>query len=127
MLDRERTIELLRIAAEHAGSDYGWRPVRRDAIDAAIAMLEEEEPISFEVLYMDPFNGPKLCCPKCNAIWMYDPKETHYCPDCGRKIKYDVSKIKDVNGNDDWRCGNCGYWLHKTYRVCPHCGRKVMR
>ena len=42
-------------------------------------------------------------------------------------------KLKEVNGENFWVCGNCGfppktsYWLEPRYPYCPYCGARIVR
>lgn len=82
-----QTIELLR---ELALNIHGVI----DAVDDRncndiIAMLKEQEAKPVDLYGNEEWWGLVCICPDCKAEWMTDKANTHYCPRCGRSVKWE--------------------------------------
>ena len=99
MTDREKIIVHFRDAIEASGCNNKWRFVRVDILEEAIAMLKEEqegvEPVKEHEVVMNT-----LVCGVCHTLvarwgvdWHGDRTnyffKAKYCPECGRKVKWD--------------------------------------
>lgn len=56
---------------------------------AVLAMLKEQEAKQVELYGKDDWYGLVCVCPDCKAEWMGGESETHFCPNCGRKVKWE--------------------------------------
>ena len=54
----------------------------------AIALLKEQEPKPVELYGKDDWYGLVCICPDCKVEWMSDESDTHFCPNCGRTVKW---------------------------------------
>ena len=89
MADREKVIKgLEQFKADFkpfCGNGADWRRV-----DDAITMLRKEQEAKPVDLYgKDDWYGLVCVCPDCKAEWMGDESNTHFCPNCGRAVKWD--------------------------------------
>ena len=50
-------------------------------------MLDEQE--SYYVGLVREWWGLVCVCPDCKAEWMSDKDDTHFCPKCGRAVKWE--------------------------------------
>ena len=60
-------------------------------IDDALALLKEQEavePKQVDLYGKDDWYGLVCVCPDCKAEWMSDKDETHFCPNCGGRVKW---------------------------------------
>jgi hypothetical protein len=60
--------------------------------DDAIELLKEQEgvkPKQVELYGKDDWYGLVCVCPDCKAEWMSDKADTHFCPKCGRTVKWE--------------------------------------
>jgi len=55
----------------------------------AIAMLKEQEAKQVELYGKEDWYGLVCVCPDCKAVWMSGESETHFCPNCGRPLKWE--------------------------------------
>jgi len=58
----------------------------------ALALLKEQEavePKQVDLYGNDEWWGLVCVCPDCNAEWMTDKANTHYCPNCGIRVKWE--------------------------------------
>ena len=61
-------------------------------IDDAVALLKEQEVVELKQVGLygkDDWWGLVCVCPDCNAEWMTDKADTHFCPNCGRPVKWE--------------------------------------
>lgn len=97
MADREKVINGLTEISEYvrakdtAGLFDSWRRTADDAI----ALLQEPEPVPVEVYEIDEWHCRYVACPVCGIAWMSFRDKTHYCPNCGRRVVWEVDA--------DWR------------------------
>jgi hypothetical protein len=59
--------------------------------DDAIELLKEQEavePKQVDLYGKDEWWGLVCVCPDCKAEWMSDKADTHFCPKCGRSVKW---------------------------------------
>ena len=61
------------------------------AVEDALELLEEQEPKPVVLYGEDECRGIVCACPDCKAEWMGDKPDTHFCPNCGRKVKWDAA------------------------------------
>jgi len=97
MVDREK---VLRAIEHHANSCYyrgsmcpyaGDMPdcIRRMFADAS-ELLKEPEPVPVEVHKKTEWCCHYVSCPDCGTEWMVRAYRTHYCPNCGRRVFWEV-------------------------------------
>lgn len=58
----------------------------------ALELLKEQdavEPKQVDLYGNDEWWGLVCVCPDCNAEWMTDKANTHFCPNCGRSVKWE--------------------------------------
>ena len=55
-----------------------------------LKLLKKQEAKQVVLHVDDEWYGPVLECPDCKAEWMSDKVDTHYCPHCGRTVKWDA-------------------------------------
>jgi len=58
----------------------------------ALALLKEQEavePKQVDLYGNDEWWGLVCVCTDCNAEWMTDKANTHFCPNCGRPVKWE--------------------------------------
>ena len=58
----------------------------------ALALLKEQEAVESKPVDLygkDEWFGLVCVCPDCNAEWMTDKANTHFCPNCGRPVKWE--------------------------------------
>lgn len=61
-----------------------------DANDIArFPTAKEQEPKQVDLWGKDDWYAMVCVCPDCNAEWMSKKSETHFCPSCGRKVKWE--------------------------------------
>ena len=60
-----------------------------DIIRDAISLLKEQEAKPVDLYGKDDWYGLVCVCPDCKAEWMGDESNTHFCPNCGRSVKWD--------------------------------------
>ena len=85
-IDREKVIEEL----EHCRQlDFEMKKPTQVAIDNALAMLKKQEAIPVDTKVIGTSNGDVkvYCCRNCRMV--LDPW-FHYCPNCGRQIKWNA-------------------------------------
>jgi DNA-directed RNA polymerase subunit RPC12/RpoP len=61
----------------------------------ALALLkaqEVDEPKQVDLYGKDEWWGFVCVCPYCKAEWMSATDDTHFCPNCGRKVKWDDNR-----------------------------------
>lgn len=99
MVDREKIIKGLKKCircecdgcTEKGASQVPWDcPAYDDFVDSALALLKEQEPV--EPKQVGSYGkrnwyGVVYVCPYCNAAWMGDRIDTHFCPECGKAVK----------------------------------------
>ena len=51
---------------------------------------ETVEPKQVGLYGKDDWYGLVCVCPDCKAEWMSDKEDTHFCPKCGREVKWDA-------------------------------------
>ena len=83
MPDREKVIERLEYCAETRDGYV------RDCINDVLELLKEQEPKPVGLYGKDDWYGLVCVCPDCKAEWMGDESNTHFCPNCGRSVKWD--------------------------------------
>ena len=94
MPDREKVIKGVHDARRYL-EDREWVEksvgVHIDALNDALALLKQEavEPKQVELYGKDDWYGLVCVCPDCKAEWMGCESETHFCPNCGRQVKWD--------------------------------------
>ena len=92
-MDREKVITEIveRIEATLAvDSEYVTIPL--DLLQYALALLKEQEavePKQVDLYGNDEWWGLVCVCTDCNAEWMTDKANTHFCPNCGRSVKWE--------------------------------------
>lgn len=65
-------------------------------IDEALDLIREQpqqeavEPKQVDLYGKYEWYGLVCVCHDCKAEWMSDKDDTHFCPNCGRKVKWDA-------------------------------------
>ena len=96
MPDIEKVIKGLNECIEHIRKNKFnkipcWGNCQSAMIDA-VAMLKEQEAVEPKQVGLygnDEWLGLVCVCPDCKAEWMSDKADTHYCPKCGRSVKWE--------------------------------------
>lgn len=57
-----------------------WCPIKKQ---------EAAEPKQVGLYGKDDWYGLICVCPDCKAEWMSDKADTHFCPRCGQKVKWE--------------------------------------
>ena len=60
--------------------------------DDAVSMLKEQEavgPKQVDLYGKDDWWVLVCICPDCKAAWMSNKEDTHFCPRCGRTVKWE--------------------------------------
>ena len=65
--------------------------VSKDAL-ALLKAQEVDEPKQVDLYGKDEWWGFVCVCPYCKAEWMSATDDTHFCPNCGRKVKWDDNR-----------------------------------
>lgn len=60
-----------------------------DLASDALALLKEQEAKQVELYGKEDWYGLVCVCPDCKAVWMGSEAETHFCPNCGRPVKWE--------------------------------------
>ena len=91
MTDREKVIrDLLEIRKDYEDMRCN---VSVQIIDDAIALLKEQEAVEPKQVGLhgkEDWYGPVCVCPDCKAEWMSDDADIHFCPKCGRAVRWDA-------------------------------------
>lgn len=92
-MDREKVIKGLEVVRNAIVDGYIHEPDRSvNAITDAITLLKEQEavePEQVDVYGEDEWWGLVCVCPDCKTEWMTDKDATHFCPNCGRPVKWE--------------------------------------
>ena len=88
-MDKEEIIRRLKRLSKHAVHVVGELPYIMSlddgiALDEAVRLLEEQEPVKPEVYYVGPDKYKFYCCPVCKIAWYY---KGNYCLGCGKAVK----------------------------------------
>ena len=91
---KEEIIRRLKKLAEHAIHTPGEQPfiISFDdgiALNEAVQLLKEQEEKQVKLCGKEEWVGFACVCPDCKARWMGSKSETHFCPNCGRPVKYE--------------------------------------
>ena len=92
-MDRETVVRQLETDYRDA-ERRGWIfvPISRRTVKDALALLKEQEvvePKQVDLYGNDEWWGLVCVCPDCKAEWMSDKADTHFCPKCGKKVKWE--------------------------------------
>lgn len=100
MPDREKVIKGLKCiidgtvrceSCEYAIDKHGHHSCQQNCASDAIALLKEQETKQVkqvELYGQEDWYGLVCKCPDCKAIWMGSKSETHFCPNCGQRVKW---------------------------------------
>ena len=104
MIDGEKVIKGLKCLAQKQaptanpckGCGYINRPSFAicviDIASDALELLKEQEEVEPKKVYLygkDAWYGLVCVCADCNAKWMSGKEDTHFCPKCGRSVKWE--------------------------------------
>ena len=99
MVDRDITISNLetniRWIEDNPQHQFpGWGNVTMAMRDAVELLKEHEaaEPKQVDLYGKYEWLGFVCVCPYCKAAWMSATDDTHFCPNCGRKVKWDDNR-----------------------------------
>ena len=87
MADRKKVIEQLESMRDYHRSI--GNNITADIANDAVELLKEQEAKPVDLYGKDDWYGLVCVCPDCKAEWMGDESETHFCPNCGRKVKWE--------------------------------------
>ena len=62
-----------------------------ESLEKAISLLKEQpeiEPKQVRLYGKEEWYGLVCVCPDCDAEWMCAYEDTHFCPNCGIKVKW---------------------------------------
>lgn len=88
-MDREKVIGHLNDCMEASRRDNTWVFVRKDIVEDAIALLKEQEPTTFKPHYIDKYSKHFICGVECGSCHKEISSTYHYCPYCGRAVKWE--------------------------------------
>lgn len=62
-----------------------------DMLSDVLELLKEQsvEPKQVDLHEEDEWYGPVCVCPDCKTEWMCEKADTHFCPKCGRSVKWE--------------------------------------
>ena len=99
MPDREKVIRGLEICKPSKYSrTCGICPYREEMncdyelYNDALALLNEREAVEPKQVGLhgkEDWYGPVCVCPDCKAEWMSAEADIHFCPTCGRAVKWE--------------------------------------
>ena len=94
MPDREKVIKELEDSLANQGCGYmdgvgELYAVSGENLQNAIDLLKEQEPKQVGLYGKEDWYGLVCVCPDCKAVWMSGESETHFCPNCGRPVKWE--------------------------------------
>ena len=81
--DDEASEETLRYCVEQDLEDAGF--------EVDVSLLKEHEavePKQVDLYGKEEWWGLVCVCPDCKAEWMSNKDDTHFCPNCGGKVKW---------------------------------------
>ena len=97
MAELERVIKGLEVCFDSSkecnGCPYIATPYCKTTLcNDVTALLKEQEavePKQVDLYGNDEWWGLVCVCTDCNAEWMTDKANTHFCPNCGRSVKWE--------------------------------------
>ena len=99
MIDREKVIDGLEHCSDRTQKRCNPTCPYNDRVfcetelaQDALALLKEQEavePKQVDLYGNDEWWGLVCVCPDCKAEWMSDKADTHFCPKCGRAVKWE--------------------------------------
>ena len=89
MTDREEKM-LNQLAGIGIALDMGGYHADAQCVRDALALLMEQKPVPVEEHEIDEWYNPYVSCPECGTEWMSSASNTHYCPNCGRRVVWEV-------------------------------------
>jgi len=97
MAELERVIKGLEVCFDSSkecnGCPYIATPYCKTTLcNDVTALLKEQEavePKQVDLYGNDEWWGLVCVCTDCNAEWMTDKANTHFCPNCGRPVKWE--------------------------------------
>lgn len=90
MTDREEKM-LNQLAGIGIALDVAGYHADAQCVRDALALLLEQKPVPVVVQGEDEWRGDYVSCPDCGTEWMADADRTHYCPNCGRRVVWEVN------------------------------------
>ena len=92
-IDKENVIKEFEHILNEARGDYlDFADITVYFGEKVLALLKEQEPVEPEqvdVYGEDEWWGLVCVCPDCKTEWMTDKDATHFCPNCGRPVKWE--------------------------------------
>ena len=98
MVDRQKIIEAFDNAKEELlwlkDDEYtiGYNNGIEEGKNITLVLLKEQEavePKQVDLYGKDEWWSLVCVCPDCSAEWMSDKVDTHFCPKCGRPVKWE--------------------------------------
>lgn len=91
MANREKYIEVLSKTAKTVKEFNEDAPIMisLECVEDILELLKEPEAKQVELHGNEEWWGPVCVCPDCKAGWMSDKVDTHFCPMCGRPVKWE--------------------------------------
>lgn len=93
MADRKKVIKAIDICLGHGHCDdceykikggYSIMDCRKPMMRDALELLKEQESKQVDLYENDEWWS--ITCPDCQAEWMSDKDDTHFCPRCGKAV-----------------------------------------
>ena len=92
-IDKENVIKEFEHILNEARGDYlDFADITVYFGEKVLALLKEQdavEPEQVDVYGEDEWWGFVCVCPDCKTEWMCDKDATHFCPNCGRPVKWE--------------------------------------
>ena len=88
MADREKVLNQL--AGIGIALDMGGYHADAQCVRDALAMLMEQKPVPVEEHEVDEWHCRDVASPDRVAEWIASASDTHYCPNCGRRVVWEV-------------------------------------
>lgn len=88
MIDKEKVIAGLTMLADRKNDDTCEGLKCCKIAEDALTLLKEREVKQINHGWVDEWYGLVYACPNCEAEWMSDTSETHFCPNCGQEVEW---------------------------------------
>ena len=77
---------------DHIKTAVDVDPWAKEMAEELLKAQEVDEPKQVDLYGKDEWWGFVCVCPYCKAEWMSATDDTHFCPNCGRKVKWDDNR-----------------------------------
>lgn len=89
MPDRKKVLSWLEGLAQDDWQRWHSDSEVQEIAKAAFELLKEQEAKQVKLYEKEEWVGFSCACPDCKARWMGSKSETHFCPNCGRLVKWE--------------------------------------